>query len=414
MSRFAGLTEVETSFKNAAEDLVAEVWDTWSNMLKGATDSSSPTETAVCVRNLTMEMLEFANDPCTRVLSCFVDKIMSRMYMPILVAADPRTKRGTTVEVVHGILRYGLSRTRKFISHREGNEGEARPRILWEGISQAMLHAVNNSRNMDLVRPASPLGRLYATSGFITMMEVMTRSAIHELDLSEDRHYVEAGGDELLLAWFLCVSLFLMSWVLRNGQPFPGTNAARESSLSFFGTILKLQRLLEKSLPTRVMGTASDPKSQRTLDLMHDGLHTLMSIPLSLAQRSRTRTKTTKTDARLELRSLQALVGQLGILETLNATPQGDHKYTSHPNTTAIFSFARRSAPMWKARIEEITSAPTSCDDFLGCHNPRCMRLERLTESVVMVHSRLCSGCRKVRYCSRECQREDFAAHGRC
>ena len=44
------------------------------------------------------------------------------------------------------------------------------------------------------------------------------------------------------------------------------------------------------------------------------------------------------------------------------------------------------------------------------CANPACMALRGCSEG--RMRSRRCSGCGVARYCSRECQAEDFASHG--
>ena len=44
------------------------------------------------------------------------------------------------------------------------------------------------------------------------------------------------------------------------------------------------------------------------------------------------------------------------------------------------------------------------------CANPDCLNLRGCSEG--RLRTRRCSGCGVARYCSRECQAEDFAAHG--
>ena len=44
------------------------------------------------------------------------------------------------------------------------------------------------------------------------------------------------------------------------------------------------------------------------------------------------------------------------------------------------------------------------------CANPGCLNLRGCSEG--RLRSRRCSGCGVARYCSRECQAEDFASHG--
>ncbi|MEW5314939.1 MAG: hypothetical protein WDW38_006398 [Sanguina aurantia] len=61
----------------------------------------------------------------------------------------------------------------------------------------------------------------------------------------------------------------------------------------------------------------------------------------------------------------------------------------------------------WKARVSELegkTRMPLG-----GCHNPVCLSLEGVTEH--MMATRPCGGCRRVRYCSRQCQVQDRAGH---
>ncbi len=102
---------------------------------------------------------------------------------------------------------------------------------------------------------------------------------------------------------------------------------------------------------------------------------------------------------------------------------------------TVIMSFDNsqqaRGKGFWKGKVEKgllpLLQALTSCLEARDegqqrlqeakvlaqrpCANPLCSNVSGCSEA--RLRGRRCSGCRAVRYCSRECQAADFARHSR-
>lgn len=111
-----------------------------------------------------------------------------------------------------------------------------------------------------------------------------------------------------------------------------------------------------------------------------------------------------EADVKVELFVNQALVAANGLL-----------KLVGMPGAAGL---SASSKGRWEARIEElqlrarqdVRQQEATCHvEHFGCHHPRCRTLEGASEA--MMKTRLCGRCRRVRYCSKDCQRDHFKVH---
>lgn len=400
---------------DAVQVLMTNLELAWRIHVLEATSAKTLEEKAFGLRTVTNEMLKYAEtSPILEVgsVSRSIDAILSRQYFETLQGTN--VCGSVIVEMVHGVLKYGLARIHSYLERSRNTgtdkdvdlehlEDRLSPLILWEVLGHTMLHAMNTSLQLKLVLPRSLLGALYISDGYVTALEVVCRQGTAEL-YSHGRRPTH-GSSAIQLASTLSGSLFLIGWAVRPVLSClgPPHKVCLPVCLSYLGTILKFQRLIDALIERRLERSEStDPISQRTSNMLHNGMHTLVTIHklLSVAVKD-VATGNEKAASCLEMRVNQALVAGHYILSRVRP-------HTGRDLDPAIGRIASRDLPKWVARI----GALGACDRLLGCHNPRCVNLESLTESAMV--TRLCGGCRMVRYCGRRCQREDRAAHPGC
>lgn len=396
---------------DAVQFLMKNMESAWLVHVSEATSAKTLAETALKLRVVTNEMLKYAEtSPILSVgsVSRGIDAILSRQYFTTLQGTN--VCGIVAVEMVHGVLKYGLARIHSYLERTRDKDTDSEisqdhesPLIFWEVLGHTMLHAMNTSLQLNLVLPRSLLGALYVSHGYVTALEVVCRRGTAEL-FSHGRRPTH-GSSAIQLASTLSGSLFLIGWAVRPVLSCLGPlhNGSLGVCLSYLGTILKFQRLIDALIERRLERSEStDPVSQRTSNMLHDGMHTLVTIHKLLSMSvTDAGTDNKKTASCFELRIHHALVAAHYILSRVRP-------HTGLDLDPAIGRIASRDLPKWVARI----GALGACDRLLGCHNPRCVNLESVTESSMV--TRLCGGCRMVKYCSRQCQCEDHAAHPGC
>lgn len=300
------------------------------------------------------------------------------------------------------VFKYCLFRMADLLE--QTREGTRLSSVCWASLDQLMTHAIETSRVMNLVTCGSPLDLLYLSPGFLTALEMMLRrSVVTSLRLTQQqqqRGQCRRWSNVVLqIGGALSCSTGIIMWKITH--PRQCTHTVKETAeeeavscracLSLLGTTLKFQRFLQEMLKDRKL------VSGKLIAMLRDGMSNLMEID-SVGWEFR------ETDATVELFVTQALVAAHGLLRLVGL-----------PGAAGL-SASKKGR--WEARIEQLQlqarqdlrqQEATDHVEHFGCHHPRCRTLEGASEA--MMRTSLCGRCRRVRYCSKDCQRHHLKVH---
>lgn len=323
-----------------------------------------------------------------------------------------------SVSFLRCFMTYTLARVNNHLKgHRQGTVSDSGVR--WDLLGRVMLHAIEASVQLELVWPSSELGVLYASTGFVSAMEMICRAGS---DVGSTCHM-------LPLAKTLAGSAYLICWAVKQSRAperartkarVPAAAKARAErarttsdavSLSYLRTILKLLRMLDApgAIHTH-LGT------QQKANMLHDAVQTLLVNYQFMGAHAHTHISDIRdpSDTRSQVQKQTALNIELEVTRAIVA----GHRFAnaagvkSHSNTDfdpqqwqPLHSTDGRSH--WETRMVELTTR--SLSPPISCYNPLCTSLKGFSERGMK--TMLCSGCKHARYCSQACQREDHPLH---
>lgn len=373
--------------------------------------------TTAGVRQIARMLLRFAETSSAEAppnefgdsLSQSCDRTMSRLYHRF-VAHD--TDSALQTEFVHSVLRYGLVRISNHLNRQrlrprneqgQGHEMVPGPLIVWDILGDLMFHAVNTSERLGLVTGRSHLGVLFATPGFLMMMEVISRYASVSVTTSSCRSDTASRAPERV-----SLSLDLVFWAL-NASRVLAERRPKESvparcglvdaaCISYLGTVLKLQRLMDGSLSHTETDTRMLRRCVQTL-LVNYSLFSVTEQGKETGTSMGTGTGARSPAEDIELRILQLLIA--GSRLANRANDRGDCSDPDFDPTR--WELASGGPSRWESRAAELGSRAVA--EQLGCGNPACVTLKGATESSMRVERY--RGCRGMRYCSPACLQMD-------
>lgn len=272
--------------------------------------------------------------------------------------------------------------------------------VRWDILGSLLFEIVEYRLEREDTMDKSRLGRLHLSPGVLALMEMVCRNHFQEREPSFGGEY----ADKLVTS--IAGSLFLVGTVLGKthelGHGRGRGRGARNRTIfspwlfkvctSYLGTILKLLLLLERHL-----GPVGSTVSLLVVERMVESTRCLVALNCFIVG--------VPAFTTMEFLVKKALI----VSHRLRGIPA----VTANQHTTSVgvsWPHSPVIASKWASRITKL--AQESAHGFLGCHNPNCMTM--LASSENAMKTLLCSGCRRVRYCSSECQRADFAEHGLC
>lgn len=300
------------------------------------------------------------------------DKLLRALFFSLAPSQQ------ASIDYTDGFCSYTLHRSRTFLVSLKTPKATCAP-VCWNSLGPLTFQVVEGT----IIRHL----RLYASPGFLTMMEVTCRGeykSMHQLGTC-------IFGSLGLLAEFFAVS---------NRQGFgKGNIKSLTACKSYLGTIIKLLLLLECRLEVPITEQACKDEhqiSRAAAERFQGALFSLRAINEFLdgdrcGQNS------------LPVFRSMAYLGKRALLVSsrISVTVHNTHGHLRLWTHTPIM------VKGLEAKISELAKVP--CNLYLGCHNPQCMTLHGGTEAAMK--TLLCAGCRRVRFCSRECQGVSFTAH---
>lgn len=393
-------------------------------------------QTTAGVRQIARTLLRFAETSSAAAppnefgdsLSQSCDRTISRLYHRFVTHDSSANlisdgAKALHTEFVHSVLRYGLVRVGNHLQRQRQRLGMQQgqghvvhgPLIVWDILGDLMFHAIRMSDRLGLVTCRSHLGVLLATPGFLMMMEVFSRYASISVSSSSCGADTALRGPERVT-----LSLDVVFWALNTSRVMARSHP-RESvpkrcgfvdaaCLSYLGTILKLQRLMDGSLARTDTGTDTGMLRRGVQTLLAN--YSLFSVTDQGNETGTDADKIKDIGARspaenMELRILQTIIAGTRLVN--RATGLGVCSPQSVDFDATRWELASGGPSRWESRVTELRSQ--ACAEQLGCWNPACVTLEGATESSMRVER--CRVCRVVRYCSLACQQMDHMEHRR-
>lgn len=240
--------------------------------------------------------------------------------------------------------------------------------------------------------------------GFITVLEMLHRGA----------HGPHSPSELVSSVWTISQSLLCVtkSIVTSVATPPPPFTAILKACISIAGTLNKLFNMIGS-----VVGEWSDVNFMRLKEsckLLCDTVQVLVRMHVigtgQQATNSRSgrgvdnRPENLDTVMRLALLLHMSIMGSLKVLRKRGL---GCLEYRYCLQYCAASSIASIERPRVKRRMVRVCHGRI----LPGCCNPACMELAGVNE--VELNTLLCSGCRRLLYCSKKCQKAHFlAGHG--
>lgn len=280
--------------------------------------------------------------------------------------------------------------------------------VRWEILGSLMFKIVDYRLEREDTMNESRLGRLHLSPGFLALMELVCRNLFQEREPSFGGEY----ADKLVTS--IAGSLFLVGTVLGTTHELGhGRGRARKTTIfssrlftvctSYLGTILKLFLLLERHL-----GPLGSTVSLLVVERMVESTRCLVALNcfiVGVIGDNQPGDRCVPVFTTMEFLVKKSLI----VLHRLRGIPA----VTANQRATSVgvsWPYSPVMASKWASRITEL--AQVSAHGFLGCHYPNCMTMLGSSENAMK--TLLCSGCRRVRYCSSECQRADRTEHVLC
>lgn len=269
---------------------------------------------------------------------------------------------------VRMFLTYCSTRMHGYLTRGEDTQ-DTQP-ITWYALRHIMVYMVSEN-------PQSSLGELYASGGFIMMMEMAVR--IDNFDLKQ-LEFAEA---------IRAVCVILMRALSRL------TPSSWAPCLSLIMTTLKLERWF-------MLSFSSDKKPLP--DIVSSTLIDCMSVLLTCSAPTPSQLPPHELQAASALRELSTaftrlVMMTLVVLSQMPLSPSAVVRRTGFMQDVVL--------PRFETFTAEQTAAAANYNGpfhILGCSNAKCMEYNGCTEALMVTH--LCSGCRRQRYCSVKCQTE--------
>lgn len=316
----------------------------------------------VTVRQYTIALLKAAElcPPADNVTDLLTQQVFCNVF------------KHATTDTMRGFLQYGLVRTWRHLK-RVSMGGDLAPPA-WDFVADLMCFSIwectsANGKHMD-----ARMQNLFASAGMLTSMEMLCREGSYGSHCNVCKVVVR-----------LSVSTELVCRAIGRGTP---NRECSRVCLSYFGTILKLQRIL-----SALIGRQPIPHlHQNNKDMMTHMLDQIMKCEEQLLLGP------AWDNGQERMRTSLLLMAREVLCESMIFT-----KSETFPISLA----------MWQELVVIMKR------DDLGpllpqaraCHNPACLSMQGFSELLML--SELCRGCRSVRYCSPECRAADREAH-RC
>lgn len=330
------------------------------------------------------------------------DRVMLQLVR--LVADNKALSPEVKAEYVYGTLRYIHTRTRSLLlllltsGHDRRQEQSSSAVGHWQMLGDLANMAVEQGAGLGLFILHTHMSNYIASTGFQISLEVMIRSGFGGAALD-----VKTVSLFTHLAFRLKLGMDNTAVAIRSmDDSAEDTSPSVENLLSLLATIRKLQ-LLIISVQTALGMTAAigtlmtDHGEWNASTALHCPMLTLLQIHEILPGR--------RVSPRLVLQINRALLTQQEVLG--RCRPCNDLRI--------IFQIPRLlqvsgGDKQWRENVAQLT--PTVGRGVgHGCHNPSCVSLEGITDHAMK--TRLCSGCRLARYCSRGCQGVDRVEHSK-
>lgn len=317
-----------------------------------------------------------------------IDNMVVTLYMSEGVM-DARHCKETVKEYtfIRCVLEYCVIRVKDVLQWKR--EGRALAPVSWEALDDVMIYVIKQGLKMKLVDRESPLGSLFITPGFMTTFETVvrgnTRKLVNQGLIGEDA--------AVRIARSLSCSSLMVSWQVTHPEMFTPGDASVSGckvGLSLLGTLLKSEYLLENLLTNRTV------HGEKLITMLQCTVTNLQAInqfmcPYQTGDSNRLAVELMVTKALVAGHRLLGIVGPGNLSADVKQWCKEE-----------VFNLQQRVNVL----VEE---KQVKHMEHLGCHHAQCLSLKGLTES--MMDTRLCSACRRVRYCSVACQRDDLQAH---
>lgn len=238
--------------------------------------------------------------------------------------------------------------------------------------------------------------------GYMTVLEMLHRGP----------HGPHSPSELVASVWTIAQSLLCVMKSIINSEasPAPPFTAILKACVSIAGTQNKLV-----NRTGAVIGGWSDVNFLRlkeTCKVLCDTVHILVRMhAVATAHREANRNGGTNSSPE-NLNTVMRLalllhMSIMGVMKTLRGRGLSCLEYRFCLQYCAASSIASIERPRVKRRMLRVCHGRI----LPGCCNPACMELAGVSE--VELNTLLCSGCRRLPYCSRKCQKAHFiAGHG--